>query len=145
MVADDVRELWEPWMVEADKLLNDEELIEHVYDAQGERHEHSRTRGRGQTPAEIVLRLLLLKNVRNWSYDILEREVRANLAYRDFARVGLSFTMVKSPVPVLHRHARGGSARLRGLVTKTMCPPDYIRFSAPFTTFTCAVRFNCIA
>jgi len=35
------------------------------------------------------LRLLLLKHVRNWSYDILEREVRANLAYRDFARIGL--------------------------------------------------------
>jgi transposase, IS5 family len=90
VVAEDVRELWEPWMVAADKLLEDEELIERVYDAQGERHEHSRTRGRGQTAAEIVLRLLLLKHVRNWSYDVLEREVRANLAYRDFARIGLN-------------------------------------------------------
>jgi len=27
--------------------------------------------------------------VRNWSYDTLEREVRANLAYRDFTRIGL--------------------------------------------------------
>jgi IS5 family transposase len=34
--------------------------------------------------------LLLLKHVRNWSYDILEREVRANLAYRDFCRIGLN-------------------------------------------------------
>ena len=90
IVAEDVRELWEPWMVAADKLLEDEELIERVYDAQGERHEHSRTRGRGQTAAEIVLRLLLLKHVRNWSYEVLEREVRANLAYRDFARIGLN-------------------------------------------------------
>ena len=37
----------------------------------------------------MVLRLLLLKHVRNWSYDTLEREVRANLAYRDFCRIGL--------------------------------------------------------
>jgi IS5 family transposase len=37
----------------------------------------------------MVLRLLLLKHVRNWSYDALEREVRANLAYRDFCRIGL--------------------------------------------------------
>lgn len=89
VVAEDVRSLWEPWMVEADKLLEDEELIELVYEAQGERHEQSRTRGRAQTPAELVLRLLLLKHVRNWSYEVLEREVRANLAYRDFSRVGL--------------------------------------------------------
>jgi transposase, IS5 family len=89
IVAEDVKSLWEPWMVEADKLLQDEELIDRVYEAQGERHENSRTRGRSQTPAEMALRLLLLKHVRNWSYDTLEREVRANLAYRDFCRIGL--------------------------------------------------------
>src|SRR5688572_27216729 len=89
IVAEDVKSLWEPWMIEADKLLDDEELIDRVYEAQGERHEHSRTRGRSQTPAEMALRLLLLKHVRNWSYDVLEREVRANLAYRDFCRIGL--------------------------------------------------------
>jgi len=76
-------------MVEADWLLNDEELIDRVYEAQGKRHEQSQTRGRTQTPAEMVLRLLLLKHVRNWSYDTLEREVRLSLAYRDFARIGL--------------------------------------------------------
>src|SRR5205823_12930768 len=42
-----------------------------------------------QTPAEMVLRLLLLKHVRNWSYDSLEREVRLNLCYRDFTRIGM--------------------------------------------------------
>ena len=90
MVSEDVHALWEPWMVEADTLLDDEELLERVYQAQGSRHERSHTRGRPQTPAEIVLRLLLLKHVRNWSYDVLEREVRANLVYRDFSRVGLN-------------------------------------------------------
>jgi len=35
-----------------------------------------------------VLRLLILKHIRNWSYGVLEREVRANLVYRDFTRVG---------------------------------------------------------
>ena len=85
----DVRSLWEPWMREADKILEDEELIDVVYQAQGARHEHSATRGRAQTPAETVLRLLLLKHVRNWGFDTLEREVNLNLAYRDFARIGL--------------------------------------------------------
>jgi IS5 family transposase len=63
-----------PWMLEADQLLGDEELIDLVYEAQGERHEHSALRGRSQTPVEIVLRLLLLKHVRNWSFDTLEPE-----------------------------------------------------------------------
>lgn len=89
MIDEDVRALWEPWMVEADRLLDDEELIDRVYFAQGERHEHSATRGRSQTPAEMVLRLMLLKHVRNWSFDVLEREVRMNLAYRDFTRIGM--------------------------------------------------------
>jgi IS5 family transposase len=85
----DVRSLWEPWMIEADRLLEDEELIDLVFEAQGERHPHSATRGRAQTPAETALRLLLLKHVRNWSFDTLEREVVANLVYRDFSRIGL--------------------------------------------------------
>jgi transposase, IS5 family len=89
MIDEDVRALWEPWMVQADRLLDDEELIDRVYFAQGERHEHSATRGRSQTPAEMVLRLMLLKHVRNWSFDVLEREVRMNLAYRDFTRIGM--------------------------------------------------------
>jgi IS5 family transposase len=41
-----------------------------------------------QTPAEVLFRLLLLKHIRNWSYDVLEREVRANLGYRAFTRIG---------------------------------------------------------
>src|SRR5260370_11223943 len=74
MIDEDVRVLWEPWMVQADRLLDDEELIDRVYAAQGERHKHSATKGRSQTPAEMVLRLLLLKHVRNWSFDVLEQQ-----------------------------------------------------------------------
>src|SRR3954449_2640112 len=89
VVEEDVRGLYEPWMIEADRLLEDESLIDGVFVAQGERHEHSATKGRSQTPAEMVLRLLLLKHVRNWGFDTLEREVRANLVYRDFTRIGM--------------------------------------------------------
>jgi len=31
---------------------------------------------------------LILKHVRNWSYDTLEREVRANLVHLTFTRIG---------------------------------------------------------
>jgi IS5 family transposase len=72
-----------------DELLEDDELLDTVYKAQGQRHEHSRTRGRKQTPAEVALRMLILKHVRNWSYEVLEREVRANVVYRSFCRIGM--------------------------------------------------------
>ena len=87
-LAADIEDLWEPWMRLVDGLLEDEQLLETIYEAQGERYPQSRKRGREQTPAEVVLRLLLLKHIRNWSYDTLEREVRANLVYRAFTRVG---------------------------------------------------------
>ena len=38
----------------------------------------------------MVVRLLVLKHARNWSYAVLEREVRANLVYRKFTRVGFA-------------------------------------------------------
>src|SRR5690349_18847583 len=85
--AEEVAELWEPWMREADRLLDDEALLDTIYEAQGKRRKHSRRRGRKQTPAEVVLRLLILKHARNWSFETVEREVRANLIYREFTRI----------------------------------------------------------
>jgi transposase, IS5 family len=75
-------------MKAVDELLEDDELLDTVYDAQGKRHTQSWTSGRHQTPAEVVLRRLILKHVRNWSYETLEREVRANVVYRSFCRIG---------------------------------------------------------
>jgi hypothetical protein len=51
-------------MKEVDQLLEDAALVESVYDAQGKRHRKSRTHGCTQTPAEVALRLLILKHVR---------------------------------------------------------------------------------
>jgi transposase, IS5 family len=87
-LAKDIEGLWEPWMRLVDGLLEDEQLLDTVYEVQSKRHAQSRQRGRMQTPAEVVLRLLLLKHIRNWSYDTLEREVRGNLVYRAFTRIG---------------------------------------------------------
>jgi IS5 family transposase len=88
LIAEEVTDLREPWMVRADAVLDDEEIIAAVYDALVNRHRQSRRRGRPGAPAEVVLRLLVLKHIRNWSYAVLEREVRANLVYRSFTRVG---------------------------------------------------------
>jgi transposase, IS5 family len=87
--GEEVADLWEPWMRSVDELLEDDAILDAVYQAQGKRHSQSRTRGRHQTPAEVVLRMLILKHVRNWSYETLEREVRANVVYRSFCRIGM--------------------------------------------------------
>jgi transposase, IS5 family len=88
LIADEIKDLREPWMTAAEQVLSDEQLIATVYEALARRHPNSRCRGRLATPAEVVLRVLILKHVRNWSYHILEREARANLVYRNFTRVG---------------------------------------------------------
>ena len=88
LIAAEVDDLCEDWMRYADQVLADELLVAAVYEALGKRRPKSRSRGRQGTPAEVVLRLLILKHIRNWSYEVLEREVRANLVYRNFTRVG---------------------------------------------------------
>jgi IS5 family transposase len=92
LIADEVDDLREAWMQHADLVVDDDEIVTAVYEALAKRHPKSRTRGRLGVPAETVLRLLILKHVRNWSYVVLEREVRANLVYRDFTRVGAAKT-----------------------------------------------------
>lgn len=87
-VAEAVGDLQEAWMRQADALLDDDQLLAAVYDALTTRHPQSRTRGRRGAPADMVLRLLVLKHLRNWSYATLEREVRTNLVYRAFTRIG---------------------------------------------------------
>ena len=88
LIAEEVGDLWEDWMRHVDQVLDDRQLLDLVYTALAERWPNSRTRGRKGTPAEVVLRLLVLKHIRNWSYAVVEREVRANLVYRQFTRVG---------------------------------------------------------
>jgi IS5 family transposase len=88
LIAAEVTDLREAWMRHADAVLADEQIVASVYEALAKRHPRSRSRGRHGAPAEVVLRLLVLRHVRNWSYQVLEREVRANLIYRDFPRVG---------------------------------------------------------
>ena len=83
LIAEEVSDLCEKWVPHADAVLADEEIVAIVYEALAKRRPKSRCRGRYSAPAEMVLRLLVLKHIRNWSYQTLEREVRANLVYRD--------------------------------------------------------------
>src|SRR5260370_20767540 len=92
LIAGEVSDLREGWMEHADRVLADEQIVAVVYEALARRHPKSRSRGRLGAPAEMVLRLLILKHVRNWSYGVLQRQVRPNLGYRHFTRVGAGKT-----------------------------------------------------
>src|ERR1035437_3524442 len=75
-------------MRNADQALEDEALLLIIQQELAKRCKKSKTRGRPGTTAEIILRMMLLKHFRDWSFEDLTREVRANLVYREFTRIG---------------------------------------------------------
>jgi IS5 family transposase len=79
--------LWDPALRRMDEILDDEMLVDRVADALAARHPQSRRRGRLGTPAAVVLRILVLKHLRDWSFAECEREVRGSLVYRAFCRI----------------------------------------------------------
>jgi IS5 family transposase len=88
VVLPDADKMWPETLRRIDQLIDDEGLVEVVAEALERRWPHSRRRGRSGTPAEVVLRMLVLKHLYRWSYAELEHEVRTNLVYRAFARIG---------------------------------------------------------
>ena len=79
--------LWDAELRTIDEVLEDDELVDVVDAALRRRHPLSGRRGRLGTPATVVLRILLLKHLRDWSFDECEREVRGSLVYRAFCRI----------------------------------------------------------
>lgn len=77
----------DPVLKRLDGVLEDAELVDQVFDALSKRREGSSRTGRPSTPAEVVLRVLVLKHLRNWSYEQLQWEVTGNFVYRRFCRI----------------------------------------------------------
>ncbi len=67
--APDPRALMEPRLRRIDELLDDESLIDSVLVAMRGRFAQSGRRGRYGTPAEVALRMLVLKHLKDWSYE----------------------------------------------------------------------------
>jgi hypothetical protein len=59
--------LWDPTLRRIDAILDDHDLIDRMAEALAERHPRSRCRGRLGTSAAVVLRLLVLKHLYDWS------------------------------------------------------------------------------
>jgi len=83
----DPKTLLDPVLRQLDDVLDGDELVDEVLEALRKRHPLSRRRGRPGTPAEVVLRMLVLKHIRQWSFEELEWEVTGNVAYRAFCRI----------------------------------------------------------
>ena len=80
-------QLMDPVLRRIDELLDNEPLVDRVLAVLRRRSPQSARRGRPGTPADMALRLLVLKHLRAWSYNQLEWEVTGNLVYRRFCRI----------------------------------------------------------
>jgi len=87
MILPDADEMWDPELRRIDEVLEDEALIDTIEEALSRRSPKSRLRGRPGTPAAVVLRLLVLKHLYDWSFADCVREVRGSLIYRAFCRI----------------------------------------------------------
>jgi transposase, IS5 family len=63
MILPDADQWWDPELRRIHEVLEDEAVIDTVEDALSRRWRKSRRRGRPGTPAEVVLRLLVLKHL----------------------------------------------------------------------------------
>jgi len=88
MILPDGEKLWDPALRRIDEVLEDEALIDQVEEALRRRRPKSGVRGRPGTPVAVVLRMLVLKHLYQWSFEECEREVRGSLVYRAFCHIG---------------------------------------------------------
>ena len=81
---------FEPELAALDALLDGDALFRAVKAEMGRRAPHSLTRGRGSTPVEVVLRMLVVRRLYDWSDADTERLVGDSLVLRPFRRLYLA-------------------------------------------------------
>src|SRR5215467_11253567 len=79
----------EPVLMELDRLLDDDVLLETVKGDLSRRYARTLVMGRGSTPVEVILRMLVVKHLYGWSYEQTEQWVSDSLVLRQFCRVYL--------------------------------------------------------
>lgn len=77
----------DPVLQHLDRLLDDEVLYLQVRADLSRRYPRTLDHGRHSTPVEVILRLLLVKHLYNWSYRETEQRVGDSLVLRWFCRV----------------------------------------------------------
>ncbi len=84
---------FEPELAQLDRLLDDDVLFERVKADLCRRYPNSAKLGRHSTPVEVILRMLVVKRLYNWSYQQTEHFVSDSIVLRQFCRLYLE------PVP----------------------------------------------
>ena len=76
-----------PELAALDAVLDDDELFGLVRDDLAQRHPQTVSRGRKSTPVEVVLRMLTVKHLYDFSYEQTEQHVSDSIVLRQFCRV----------------------------------------------------------
>jgi len=84
---------FEPELAELDRLLEDDGIFQHIKADLSHRRPHTIETGRPSTPVEVILRLLVVQHLYDWSYAQTEHFVGDSLVLRQFCRLGFE------PVP----------------------------------------------
>ena len=84
---------FEPEPAQLDRLLEDDQIFQQVKGDLSLRRPHTTETGRPSTPVEVILRLLVVQHLYDWSYAQTEHFVGDSLVLRQFCRFGLD------PVP----------------------------------------------
>jgi transposase, IS5 family len=72
-----------------DRLLDDDVLFQRVKADLGRRSANSLRLGRHSTPVEVILRMLIVRRLYDWSYEATEHFVSDSLVLRQFCRLYL--------------------------------------------------------
>ncbi|MEK9137482.1 MAG: ISNCY family transposase, partial [Bacteroidota bacterium] len=70
-------------------LLDNDGLFETIKADLAKRYPKTTTRGRHSTPVEVILRMLIVKHLYNWSFEETEHFVNDSLSLRQFCRIYL--------------------------------------------------------
>jgi IS5 family transposase len=77
----------DPVLKELDQLLDDDALSQQIRSDFGKRYRWTLVHGRHSTPVEVLLRMLIVKHLHQWSYQETEEQVDQNLILRWFCRL----------------------------------------------------------
>jgi transposase, IS5 family len=77
----------DPVLVQIDHVLDDDVVFQQVRADLGRRYPRTTRWGRPSTPVEVILRMLAVKRLYNWSYEETERYVADSFVLRWFCRV----------------------------------------------------------
>src|SRR5258707_13422327 len=106
----------DPVLVQLDRLLDDDQLFHQVRTDLARRYRLTPVHGRHSTPAEVIVRLLVVQHLYAWSYAETVERVADSLVLRWFCRV--YFRRVPAKAPLLRWAATIRPATLQALIDR---------------------------